>query len=63
MSGDGTVGFTDFTRLILAFNKTSDDAGWSIGDQPHRRMDANGDGIVNLADFLIFKDFFGQDIE
>jgi len=63
VSGDGTVGFTDFTRLILAFNKTSDDAGWSIGNQPHRRMDANGDGIVNLADFLIFKDFFGQDIE
>jgi len=63
VSGYGTVGFTDFTRLVLAFNKTSDDAGWPTGDQPHRRMDANGDGIVNLADFLIFKDFFGQDIE
>jgi hypothetical protein len=61
--GDGSVGFTDFTRLVRAFNKTSTDAGWSIGAEPHRRMDGNGDGKVDLADFLIFTNFFGQQID
>ncbi len=63
VDGDGSVGFADFTRLILAFNKSSSDVGWSVGERPHRRMDANGDESVNLADFLIFNNFFGDLID
>ena len=36
---------------------------WSIGERPHRRMDANGDGVVNLADFLIFNTHFGDTVD
>ena len=65
--GDSVVEINDFLTFIGAFDRTVSDEGWHTElenkprpQTPYRRFDADGDGAVNLADFLLFTQAFGQ---
>ncbi|MBT5831051.1 MAG: hypothetical protein HOH77_12760 [Candidatus Latescibacteria bacterium] len=65
--GDSVVEIRDFLTFINAFDRASGDVGW-VGElaelpspqTPYQRFDANSDGRVNLSDFLLFTQVFGQ---
>ena len=61
---DGSVGFTDFLSMVNAFNTSAASLGWTLPSGsagiPLRRLDANGDDLVDFGDFVIFQSVFGQ---
>ena len=61
---DGSVGFTDFLSMVNAFNTPAASLGWTLPSGsagiPLRRLDANGDDLVDFGDFVIFQSVFGQ---
>lgn len=65
--GDSLVEIRDFLTFINAFDRSSGDAGWDrelpespSPQTPYRRFDGNSDGIINLSDFLLLTQVFGQ---
>lgn len=59
----GEVGFADFLQIVNAFNASPSSPGWAqpIGDGVAlRRLDANGDDVVDFGDFVIFQTTFGS---
>jgi hypothetical protein len=62
-NGDGEIGFGDFLLIVDAFNASSSTAGWLLpagaAGLPLSRHDANGDDVVDFADFVIFQASFG----
>lgn len=65
--GDGAVELRDFLTFIRAFDRRESDEGWDTElealpspETPYNRFDANVDGVINLSDFLLFTQVFGQ---
>ena len=52
---DLQVGFDDYFLFAERYGSTSEQAGFDP------RFDLDGNGIVNLADFFIFADYFGKE--
>jgi len=52
--GDAFVGFADFVKFIHYF-------GSRVGDVTYRALyDLNKDGVIDLGDFLLFVEVFGE---
>ncbi|MCZ6631961.1 MAG: choice-of-anchor D domain-containing protein [bacterium] len=67
---NGRVGLGDFLFFLDAFQKNQASLGWEVPladkpvlQTPYKRYDANVDGIINLADFILFTRVFGQTCE
>lgn len=65
--GDSLVDINDFITFIGAFDRSVSDPGWSTElanfpspKTPYQRFDANADGMINLSDFLLLTQVFGQ---
>jgi len=65
--GDSVVEINDFITFIGAFDRSVSDQGWAselvnlpAPKTPFQRFDANADGVVNLSDFVLFTQVFGQ---
>lgn len=65
--GDSLVEINDFLTFIGAFDQSASSEGWDsvlegkpLPKTPYRRFDADGDGAVNLSDFILFTQVFGQ---
>ena len=67
INADGKINLVDFLFFKDGFDKRETDEGWQVSleaqpfpQTPFKRFDADGDGVVNLADFVLFTRVFGQ---
>jgi hypothetical protein len=52
-NGNNVVDFPDFLAFVIAFGRSSADAGFNAS------MDLSGNGSIDFSDFLTFVSFFG----